>query len=435
MECSICVSPCGEKDKFHCIGCKFDCCITCMKTYLLSQTNDPNCMKCRSAIPYDQFISIFDMKWRLGVFKTHKEKVLWDKEQSLLPITVQKLAKKKVLTTLKSEYKILSEKMRELDIEMYELKNFIDGNNIKESNIQKFQYIHKCIDKNCGGYLNKNFNCDLCEKHVCNKCFIEKEEHHECDPGLVETCKLIKSEAKPCPNCTEYISKINGCDQMFCTMCGTAFSWVTGSIEQGIIHNPHAHSFFQNNPDALNNYMNNNNNNNQNNCRNHIPNFHQLMKVSNYMDKDTLRRLEYIHRNISEFRQYRRNYYIEYINNNDEENNEDIRYRFLYNEIDDKHFKSMLHARNKKVSLKKAVYEIIISTSEIVENFLWTINDINSKNAFECSFEDKEFEVKKIIDILSDLRNDTNKTIESIYSEHNYKPQEILGHSFYITRI
>ena len=207
----------------------------------------------------------------------------------------------------------------------------------------------------------------------------------------------------------------------------------TGNIESGIIHNPHAHSFFQNNPDALNNYMNNNNNQNQNNCRNHIPNFHQLMKVSNYMDKDSLKRIEYIHRNISEFRQYRRNYYIEYINNNDDENNEDIRYRFLYNEIDDKHFKSMLHARNKKVSLKKAVYEIIISTSEIVENFLWTIHDINNKSILEC--EDKESEVKKIIDILSDLRSDTNKTIESIYSEHNYKPQEILGHSFYITRI
>jgi hypothetical protein len=163
-------------------------------------------------------------------------------------------------------------------------------------------------------------------------------------------------------------------------------------------------------------------------------NFHQLMKVSNYMDKDTLRRIEYIHRNISEFRQYRRNYYIDYINNNDE-NNEDIRYRFLYNEIDDKHFKSMLHARNKKVSLKKAVYEILISTSEIVENFMWTIHDINNKDIFEYSIEDKEVEVKKIIDILSDLRNDTNKTIEGIYSEHNYKPQEILGHSFYITRI
>ena len=49
--------------------------------------------------------------------------------------------------------------------------------------------------------------------------------------------------------------------------------------------------------------------------------------------------------------------------------------------------------------------------------------------------EDKEVEVKKIIDILSDLRNDTNNTIKGIYEEHNYKAQEILGHSFYITRI
>ena len=58
------------------------------------------------------------------------------------------------INLIKGEYKVLSEKIRELDTEMYELKNFIDGNNIKESNIQKFQYIHKCIDKN---FLSRNF--------------------------------------------------------------------------------------------------------------------------------------------------------------------------------------------------------------------------------------------------------------------------------------
>ena len=434
MDCQICVSEYDDSNKFYCFGCKFNCCTDCMKTYLLTKSSEPHCMKCRAIIPYDQYIKTFDKKWRLNKYKKHREDILWEKQQSLLPITVQKIAKGKEIKVLAEEKRLLYTKIFEIDNKIEKLNNFIYNKNEKVIK-NKFKYTHKCIEKNCNGYLNDNFKCDLCEKDVCNKCFTEKLKDHECDPELVETCKLIKSEAKPCPNCTEYISKINGCDQMFCTMCGTAFSWVTGNIEQGIIHNPHAHSFFQNNPDALNNYMHNNNNNNQNNCRNHIPNFHQLMKVSNYMDKDNLRRLEYIHRNISEFRQYRRNYYIEYINNNDEENNEDIRYRFLYNEIDDKHFKSMLHARNKKVSLKKAVYEIIISTSEIVENFLWTINDINSKSTIECSFEDKEFEVKKIIDILNDLRNDTNNTIKGIYEEHNYKAQEILGHSFYITRI
>ena len=429
MECSICVSPCGEKEKFHCIGCKFDCCITCMKTYLLSQTNDPNCMKCRNAIPYDQFISLFDMKWRLGLFKTHKEKVLWEKEQSLLPISVQKLAKKRVLTTLKSEYKVLAEKMRELDIEMYELKIFIDGNNIKESKIQKFQYIHKCIDKNCNGYLNKDFNCDLCEKHVCNKCFIEKEEHHECDPGLVETCKLIKSEAKPCPNCTEYISKINGCDQMFCIKCGTAFSWNTGNIETGIIHNPHAHTFFQNNPDALNNYLAQNNQNNA--CRQPIPNYHEINRIRNKITfPATLKKYEDFYRYTAEFRHYSREKYIEYINNNNDEN-QDIRFKLLNKEIDEKKFKSTLHQRNKKRNFKKYVYEIIIPTTEIFENYLWTVFDI-IKNK---KIEEIDDELNKIFDILSELIDSSNKTIEKIYLEHDYTPKIIFQKNFQISNI
>jgi hypothetical protein len=61
------------------------------------------------------------------------------------------------------------------------------------------------------------------------------------------TIKMIQKESKPCPNCNEFISKISGCDQMFCVHCGTAFSWKTGQVERGTIHNPHAHQYFQKN--------------------------------------------------------------------------------------------------------------------------------------------------------------------------------------------
>jgi hypothetical protein len=57
---------------------------------------------------------------------------------------------------------------------------------------------------------------------------------------MLQTAALIRKDTKPCPSCGEMISKIDGCDQMFCTTCHNPFSWNSGrSIKTGIIHNPH----------------------------------------------------------------------------------------------------------------------------------------------------------------------------------------------------
>ena len=137
------------------------------------------------------------------------------------------------------------------------------------------QFIRQCPMPECRGFLSTAWKCGLCDTHVCSKCHEPKDDNsdetqadnvqadnvqednvqednvqvdnvvaetktkHVCNPDNVETAKLLKSDTKPCPKCACMIFKISGCDQMFCTQCHTAFSWTTGAIETRIIHNPH----------------------------------------------------------------------------------------------------------------------------------------------------------------------------------------------------
>jgi len=100
--------------------------------------------------------------------------------------------------------------------------------------------IHKCPAADCVGFLNEDWTCGLCSTHVCADCeVIKTSDEHTCDRTQVASVKAVRREAKPCPKCAALISKIDGCDQMWCTQCQTAFSWNTGAIETHVIHNPH----------------------------------------------------------------------------------------------------------------------------------------------------------------------------------------------------
>ena len=96
-----------------------------------------------------------------------------------------------------------------------------------------------CHVNGCAGICTGSV-CPICSSKTCPRCHQKLDDHnHICNQDDVETVKEITTNSKPCPTCNEAISKVHGCDQMLCTSCHTAFSWKTGKIDKGRVHNPH----------------------------------------------------------------------------------------------------------------------------------------------------------------------------------------------------
>ena len=111
----------------------------------------------------------------------------------------------------------------------------------------KRQFVKACIAAECKGFLNEEFECTLCSTKACKECHESLSEGHACNPDVVANVKALAKEARPCPTCAANISKVDGCDQMWCTQCQTTFSWRTGLKEAGHTHNPHYYEFLRRN--------------------------------------------------------------------------------------------------------------------------------------------------------------------------------------------
>lgn len=110
---------------------------------------------------------------------------------------------------------------------------------IKLTDVGSSQKIHKrCFAESCRGWLDHGLHCSVCDQNFCGRCHAVNSEH-VCDPGQVYTVDYIEATSRPCPTCAAPISKIDGCDQMYCIVCDTAFSWHSGEVDPGFIHNPH----------------------------------------------------------------------------------------------------------------------------------------------------------------------------------------------------
>ena len=264
--CDICCENYNQstRAKITCeyADCQYTACKSCIRTYLVGTTSDPNCMNCKK-IWSDQFlVKNLNRTFCEKEYKQHRKDLLVDREISKLPETMIFAEQSKKIKREEKEIAEIRSKILELNKHLKELKTAtaVHNNNIyhirhgtdnngKEPERRKF--IMNCPNDGCRGFLSSQYKCELCEMHTCPHCVevigISKDIPHTCNPDNVASAEFIKKDSKPCPQCGIRIHKIQGCNQMWCTQCHVAFDYNTLKIDTGRVHNPEYYRYMREN--------------------------------------------------------------------------------------------------------------------------------------------------------------------------------------------
>ena len=272
-ECPVCIEVYTIKvrQQVKCVSCSYECCNSCVKTYLLSTSDDPHCMNCRRAWDKDYLYAILSKSFVNTTLRKHRKDILIEREKAQIPNTQayvdylsQKQEKDEQLKDIKEQMKLLATNYNKIARELHNL-NATHSDSVANDNSNQSTKLFKCPFSSCRGYISRS-KCNICKHTTCRDCMtitdIDSdgnpiEEEHICDEDAKKTAQLILKETKGCPGCGERISKVSGCDQMWCTQCNIAFSWTTGNQVTGVIHNPHYYDWLRNNNDAQNQVVRN----------------------------------------------------------------------------------------------------------------------------------------------------------------------------------
>ena len=93
----------------------------------------------------------------------------------------------------------------------------------------------KCSE--CSDGLVINMVCHLCGQGYCDACHALSHQG-ECDPNTLSTYQFQVNHCRRCPKCFTFYQKGEGCDDMYCTICRTFFSYKYGHVYRYARHNP-----------------------------------------------------------------------------------------------------------------------------------------------------------------------------------------------------
>lgn len=265
-ECRICCEVFNNRthQKVACAKCSGIACRLCIQTYILDSIED-RCMMCEH--PWDaEFLRTFcSTNWLNGPYRSRKQERIFEAERSRLPEFQYLVDNHNIYKGLEGRLREAKTEMRECrkrasklgeEVEVLEEEFARSKRNLfrravdtpPQSNPSEHEasgskpvvsFLSQCPQNECRGFLDRSHKCGVCKFHACPQCLTAWTPDHHCNTEDVESIKLLKRDTRSCPRCHTGIFKISGCDQMFCTICHTAFSYRTGCIDTKTIHNPH----------------------------------------------------------------------------------------------------------------------------------------------------------------------------------------------------
>lgn len=275
--CDICCEESPSK-LVPCDACKINVCVDCISTFLFDSktSREPQCMKCKALWDYEFIVKRFGRSFNKRCL-THMTKMVFEEERVKFPITqgyakydrfmedVIKPYKENLFRVTDHLREILhyenrrnvcahlrctiddnQNRIRHLTIRIQRWKDTYDMNHDKSCISNAPVVVSKCPVEKCEGFVTDNWKCGVCDTAVCKRCNMIKMDSHKCNESDVESFRVIRKDSKPCPKCATLIHKISGCDQMWCTLCKTTFSWETGEIQTNVmVHNPHFFEWFR----------------------------------------------------------------------------------------------------------------------------------------------------------------------------------------------
>ena len=269
--------------------------------------------------------------------------------------------------------------------------------------VETREFIQRCPAENCRGYLSTAYKCGTCAKYTCNECLAVKGDSrdapHTCNEEAKASASLIRRETKPCPKCGVRIYKIDGCDQMFCTQetCHTAFSWRTGHVVTGVIHNPHYYEWLRTQnggvvPREAGDIP----------CGG-LPHYGMFMRIMNIAAVTAAERalLYSIHRCLNDMIHAR---LPEYPARRPANTNRDINIKYLMNEMSEEDWKKSLEQRETRFERKKELGQIMTTFAHVGSELLRALE--NAGTAGSAALWNSS--VKQQI---TDLRVYTNKSL------------------------